>query len=211
MNRAATPLFLKEVGWQVIRFIAICGQSNPVSFAIRPILRHKRFRREVGMFLVGLVLLGGGWSPVAIGAEDTGGRVEVVVRAEGEPNLKTVETVRVPVTDYKISQKFWWAHPGIDMAAAKGTPVYPVMAGRVIRAEKDWWGYGNHVVISHEEGFESLYAHLSKMNVVEGQEVSTEMVLGRVGSTGRSSGPHLHLEIKEGGKSINPAQMLGLK
>jgi murein DD-endopeptidase MepM/ murein hydrolase activator NlpD len=67
------------------------------------------------------------------------------------------------------------------------------------------------IVVSHGPEFESLYAHLSKINVFVGQEVNTGTIIGLSGSTGRSTGPHLHLEIHQDGKLINPALILGVK
>lgn len=209
INRARTPLPLKELAWRLIRFVQMCGRSNPVSFALRPLTTHKKLKTGVGLALAGLVMAGTVWAPLPSAASDTGGKLELVVMPEGEVSLATDESVQVPVDDYRLTQKYWWLHGGVDMAALTGTPVRPLMAGRVIVAERVS-GYGKHVIVEHEGGYQSLYAHLSEISVSVDQRVSLETVLGEVGSTGRSTGPHLHLEIREEGKPVNPAAILGI-
>jgi murein DD-endopeptidase MepM/ murein hydrolase activator NlpD len=98
-------------------------------------------------------------------------------------------------------------HPGIDIAAPFGTPIFAARGGRVIAAE---WSdiYGNYVLVLHDNGWESLYGHMSKILVSYGQSVKTGDVLGRVGSTGISTGPHLHFEIRRHGVAENPLDLL---
>ncbi|OXG02251.1 peptidase M23-like protein [Flavobacterium araucananum] len=95
-------------------------------------------------------------------------------------------------------------HNGMDFAANTGSPVYATGDGVVERADNSASGFGNHVVISHGFGYESLYAHLSKYNCRAGQHVKRGDVIGYVGSTGRSEGPHCHYEVHKDGKVVNP-------
>jgi murein DD-endopeptidase MepM/ murein hydrolase activator NlpD len=95
-------------------------------------------------------------------------------------------------------------HYGMDFTAPRGTPVYATGDGRVERADNQSTGYGNHIRIDHGYGYTSLYGHLYKYNVRVGQKVSRGDVIGFVGSTGRSEGPHLHYEIFKDGERINP-------
>lgn len=95
-------------------------------------------------------------------------------------------------------------HAGMDFSAKTGTPVYATGDGVVKRADNRASGYGNHIVISHGFGYETLYAHLSKYQVKAGQRVKRGDVIGLVGSTGRSEAPHLHYEVKQRGKAVNP-------
>ncbi len=95
-------------------------------------------------------------------------------------------------------------HYGMDFTAPRGTPIYASGNGRVARADATATGYGNHVVIDHGYGYQSLYAHLYKYNVKPGQKVNRGDVIGFVGSTGRSEAPHLHYEIFKDGDRINP-------
>jgi len=100
-------------------------------------------------------------------------------------------------------------HPGIDFGGAIGDKVKCTANGRVIFA--GWYGgYGNCIRIAHGNSFETLYGHLSKINVTVGQKVSVGDVIGAVGSTGHSTGAHLHYEVRKDGKPINPINFLTL-
>lgn len=94
-------------------------------------------------------------------------------------------------------------HMGVDLPLRTGTPVYATFAGRV-RLSKVFRGYGNLVVIRHENGLETFYGHLSKRLVNEGDWVSAGDVIGLGGSTGRSTGPHLHFEVRYQGYAFDP-------
>ncbi|MBZ0272871.1 M23 family metallopeptidase [bacterium] len=96
-------------------------------------------------------------------------------------------------------------HTGMDYGAPTGTRVWAVADGVVTHAGR-MGGYGNLVAVNHG-GLTSRYAHLSKIHVRRGQRVSQRQVIGRVGSTGRSTGPHLHFELLQGGRHINPAKV----
>ncbi|WP_416444781.1 M23 family metallopeptidase [Leeuwenhoekiella sp. A16] len=95
-------------------------------------------------------------------------------------------------------------HWGMDFTAPRGTPVYATGDGKVIRADNQSTGYGNHIRIDHGYGYVSLYAHLYKYNVRPGQKVERGDLIGFVGSTGRSEGPHVHYEIFKDDERINP-------
>lgn len=95
-------------------------------------------------------------------------------------------------------------HNGMDFTANTGAPIYATGDGVVDRADNTASGYGNHVVIRHGFGYESLYAHLSKYNCRPGQRVKRGDIIGYVGSTGRSEGPHCHYEVHKDGKVVNP-------
>lgn len=99
-------------------------------------------------------------------------------------------------------------HPGVDLSAAAGTPVHVTADGVVVRA--GWAGtYGNLVVVDHGNGVQTYYAHLSQTLVVPGQEVRLGQVVALSGSTGRSTSPHLHYEVRIGGTPVNPYRFLG--
>ena len=109
-----------------------------------------------------------------------------------------------PVFGYLITQYFWAYHNGVDLAAPIGTPVYAADAGRVIWSGWDNTGYGYMLLVDHGNGIRTRYAHLSWIFPVYGEYVNKGQMIGRVGSTGRSSGPHLHFEIIVGGIARNP-------
>jgi len=96
-------------------------------------------------------------------------------------------------------------HYGVDFSAPKGTPIYATGDGTISKVKKSRRGFGNHVVINHGYGYESLYAHMSKYTVRRGQKIKRGDVIGYVGSTGKSTAPHLHYEVHKDGKKINPA------
>jgi murein DD-endopeptidase MepM/ murein hydrolase activator NlpD len=95
-------------------------------------------------------------------------------------------------------------HEGMDFTAKVGTPIYATGDGVVQRADNTASGFGNHIVISHGFGYETLYAHLSRYNCRAGQRIKRGDVIGYVGSTGRSEGPHLHYEVHKNGRVVNP-------
>ena len=100
-------------------------------------------------------------------------------------------------------------HPGFDLAAATGTPVCAAAAGTVSHAGPAGT-YGNLVTIRHDNGYETRYAHLSAVNINPGERVEVGQLIGKVGTTGYSTGPHLHFEVRHDGKTIDPAPLLPL-
>lgn len=98
-------------------------------------------------------------------------------------------------------------HPGLDISADYGSPVYATADGTVQGAEAQS-GYGNLVVLDHGYGLETRYGHLSRFKVRTGEKVKRGDVLGYVGSTGRSTAPHLHYEVRVNGRLLNPLQLL---
>lgn len=95
-------------------------------------------------------------------------------------------------------------HHGIDIGGAIGNPIYTIDHGVVVYAGWNNWGYGNVVVIDHGNGWQSLYAHLSQVNVACGASVYKGGVIGLMGSTGNSTGPHLHFELRTDHAYVNP-------
>lgn len=105
----------------------------------------------------------------------------------------------------RLTQGFWLpAHPAIDIGAHQGASVVAADDGTVIQAGWSSYGYGNMVMIRHYDGAQTLYAHLSRIDVSPGEVVSRGQQIGLVGSTGRSTGPHLHFEVIIGGRNYNP-------
>ena len=100
--------------------------------------------------------------------------------------------------------KVWKMHEGVDMSAPQGTPIYAAKAGKVTRTAYQEGGAGYYVSINHGDGFASVYMHMTNYIVSPGQYVSTGQVIGYVGSTGGSTGPHLHFGISYNGTYVNP-------
>ena len=99
-------------------------------------------------------------------------------------------------------------HKGIDFPAKTGTPIQSTGDGIVVKVIKKKSGYGKHVVIDHGYGYETLYGHMSKINVKKGQKVTKGQIIGRVGNTGTSTGEHLHYEVRFNGKAVNPIDFI---
>ncbi len=95
-------------------------------------------------------------------------------------------------------------HYGMDFTGPLGTDIYATGDGKVIRAEYNPHGYGNEVVIDHGFGYKTVYAHLKEISVNEGQKVKRGEVIGTLGNTGRSTGPHLHYEVRRHNRPVNP-------
>lgn len=95
-------------------------------------------------------------------------------------------------------------HNGLDFSAPQGTPIYATANGTIRTAGNLGNGYGNHVVINHGYGYETLYGHMFKVKVKGGQRVKRGEIIGWVGSTGKSTGPHCHYEVHKNGRPIDP-------
>ncbi len=160
--------------------------------------------------------------------EDVEKRVRYTKTGKRSVNYTVTQTVRervrgkrfrLPVPGARITSRFTYKrwhpilhryrpHLGVDWGAKRGTPIHAVAKGQVIYA--GWMrGYGKVVKIRHARGFVSLYAHQSRILVHRGSYVNQGQVIGRIGSTGRSTGPHLHFGLYRNGRAVNPLKYLG--
>ena len=130
------------------------------------------------------------------------------------PTISPVKIIDIE----KIASGFGWRkhpvykiplfHDGIDIVAEKGTNIYSSACGKAKKVKYSRFNYGNHVLINHENGFETLYAHLSQIFIHEGEYIVKGQLIGTVGNTGLSTGPHLHYEVHFNGKKKNPLNYL---
>lgn len=157
-------------------------------------------------------------SPSALGSGDEQfsrlfASLQAMDRGAAAPTPNVSIPSRVPLDGFRLSSTYGMrnhpvtggrrAHNGIDMAAPTGTPIRAAADGIVGKA--DWFGaYGLYVQIDHGAAMETRYAHMSRLNVAQGQPVRKGEIIGYVGSTGRSTGPHLHYEVRIAGKAVNP-------
>lgn len=131
------------------------------------------------------------------------------------PNASTGFICPLPAGSYYVSQPYGNGHTGVDLAAPSGTPIYASKSGTVVTAQH-WDGhtktgmqsYGNMVQIDHGDASSTLYAHCSSICVSYGQHVSQGQVIGYVGTTGNSSGNHLHFEMKINGSRVDPLRYI---
>jgi flagellar basal body-associated protein FliL len=142
---------------------------------------------------------------------------EVVKMAKGKEKLIASIPAIMPLNNKNLKHApsgFGWRthpiyktqefHPGMDFTAEQGTPIYATGDGVVDAADASAQGYGNHVVINHGFGYRTLYAHMSKMATKAGAKVKRGDLIGYVGSTGLSTGPHVHYEVIKNGEKVNP-------
>lgn len=115
---------------------------------------------------------------------------------------------RQPLVNFYLSQDFFVYHPGNDLAAPLGSPIFPIAPGKVISVGFRFDGHGNTIEVDHGDGLVSLYAHLGDIKVSKNQEIDKLTVIGTVGLTGFTSGPHLHIEVTDNGQAINPKTLL---
>jgi len=143
----------------------------------------------------------------------------VTAVAEPAGPVTRLMTFAEPVRGHAINSKFGMRrlggepgvrmHKGVDIAAPKGTGVYAAAEGRVMRIGYDAGGYGNFIEMRHPNGMTTLYGHLSRVDVGSGDTIAPDQRIGLVGSTGYSTGPHLHFEVRRGGAQVNPAKVIG--
>jgi murein DD-endopeptidase MepM/ murein hydrolase activator NlpD len=155
------------------------------------------------------VLLGGGTAAAGSAissAVQPGGFAKPVLGAHISQGFGCTDVSIEPVDPSCPGGHF---HSGIDLAAAPGTPVYATLGGTVLVIISPG-GFGLHIVIQHGDGLQSLYGHLSAVDVSSGQVVVTGQLIGAVGSTGNSTGPHLHFEIDRDGIPEDPRLYVAL-
>lgn len=111
----------------------------------------------------------------------------------------------------KLSQGFSTKHPAVDIYNSYGTEIYASSTGICVQKVYSNVSYGNHIILEHSDGYETLYAHLSDIAIDIDQEVQQGELIGYMGSTGNSTGNHLHFEIYKDGKQVNPLKYITLK
>lgn len=155
--------------------------------------------------------------------EETGAAVPVPppVTAEARPAGPMTRLIAfvTPLKGYAINSAYGLRrlaseararqHKGVDIAAPQGTSVFVACEGEVLRTGYDAAGYGRFIEVRHPNGMSTLYAHLSRVDVARGDRLGSGERIGLVGSTGRSTGPHLHFEVRRDHTQVNPTSVLG--
>lgn len=135
----------------------------------------------------------------------TGGSIAAANPARTQANtVRGTGSFRSPLQGYVVTQRFWALHNGVDLAVPIGTNIYASDTGRVVFSGWDNTGYGNMVLVDHGNGYQTRYGHLSVMLVNNGDTVTKGQLIAKSGSTGHSSGPHLHFEVLKNGSAIDP-------
>ncbi len=181
--------------------------GNKISRFFRHIFEHKKIQRIFGTNIALMVIATSFIPNNTLGSEQQI-EEEITVISETAVALNTEKGVQYPVENVKITQGYKIFHPGIDLDGITGDPIKPIKAGFVEAISRSKYAYGTAVIINHGNQLTSLYAHLSKILVTEGQEVTINTIIGEMGATGRAYGDHLHLEIRDNGVPINPTSVL---
>lgn len=179
--------------------------GGPVRKFIRHIFEHKGVKKILGGNIA-LMLVASSFMPTNTLGSNT--EAEVTMISGSETPIHTTIAIQNPVEEVKITQGYKFFHPGLDLDGITGEPIKSIKAGKVETVEYSNVGYGKHVIVDHGDNLKSLYAHLSKINVKTGDNVTTDTILGEMGATGRSFGDHLHLEVRDHGVPINPLSVL---
>ncbi|MBI2551747.1 M23 family metallopeptidase [Candidatus Uhrbacteria bacterium] len=175
--------------------------------AVADIQEYNSTRLIDGSLAVGTVLVIPGGRPIAVAPPAPVYRREIVSVPNFAPGVGAKLTWPVP-TSRRITQYYSWRHAGLDIGDRTGNPIVAAETGVVEYAGWGRGGWGNTVVIDNGGGMKTRYAHASKILVEPGQAVSRGETIALVGSTGRSTGPHLHLTVYINGRVINPLQYL---
>ena len=133
---------------------------------------------------------------------------EKPIYAVEKVEVTTKRAVNRPLGTFQVSQGYHFFHRAIDLKEPFGSSVYAIGGGKVKEVIYSHFGYGNHVIVAHSLGLESLYAHFGRVFVEKGDEVDENTILGEIGMTGWTTGPHLHLEITKDGRALNPIELL---
>lgn len=179
--------------------------SHPFSRLVRPFFEKKRIKSALGGFFSitslasGLFFIQGDHS--LIEASFAPVTEEMVVETK-----LSISKVLPGITG--VSQEYHIGHAGIDITAPLGSKILPLKKGKVSVVGTTGSGYGRWVEVDHGENLKTLYAHMGKIQVEEGEEVDVNMALGEVGLTGRTTGPHLHFEVFQNGNQVNPRTYL---
>lgn len=183
-------------------YIKHIRSGNKFSRVIRHIFEHKKIKSLTGFPFAALILAASFFPSYSnINADIDEARIISIK----ETIFKTDRILRSPVEKISITQYFSVLHPGIDFDGITGDNIYAIMKGVVKDVSYSRFAYGNAILIEHDNNIESLYAHLSKIFVVKGQEIDTFTIIGEMGATGRATGDHLHFELRQNGYAVNPS------
>lgn len=185
--------------------------SNPISIFFRTVAEKIKYKRVVAMnFAVFATVFNVAIYPSHAFDYQSTDRTTIDV-SQVQFSTSTEQAYTFPVAQpIGVSQRYHKFHPGVDIRAPKGSAVVSTATGTVIEVKFLKTGYGHHVRIAHAGTVSSLYAHLDKIGVIVGQKVEKGQEIGTVGMTGWSTGPHLHFELNEGIKTINPSVAMTL-
>ncbi len=179
--------------------------GNKISRFFRHIFEHKKLNRILGVNLVVIAIM----FPKLVPSSAYAATPINTINAQRETpiQLKTERSIQSPLSTMYVNQKYFKFHPALDLKSVSDNPIKPAMIGTIVKAEYSKSGYGNVVIVDHGDGVQTLYAHMKKILVKVGDIVDLNTTIGLVGSTGRSTGPHLHFEVRANGIATNPSSI----
>ena len=176
-----------------------------VNYPFNTFVNDETFELAVGQ----VVMVPEGVMPAPVNAFNPVARAPRTQRLTPDAGTVTASGQFIWPAQGKLTTNFVWYHKGIDIANKAAPNILAADSGTVVVAGwPDNWGYGNRIIIDHGNGYRTLYAHLSAIYVVPGQTVARGAAIGRMGTTGRSTGVHLHFEVLRNGVYINPFSVL---
>lgn len=173
----------------------------------RHVFEHRKIKALLGSSMA-LMIITSSFIPSNVVGSVNPTDQEVLIVNESETPITTNVAIQLPIEVKKITQEYNFFHPGVDFDGITGDPIRPMKNGKVVLVNYSNYAYGNSIIIDHGGNLTSLYAHLSRINVAEGQFIDTDMIIGEMGATGRAFGDHLHFEVRENGFPINPLSVL---
>jgi len=185
---------------------------NSIRRTLRRLGEHKHLRLTTGVSLIlGALTISSAHIVIANLNTSTDPIIEqYTAQSVSQISLSTMESIRASLDAGILSQGFIPGHYAVDLRSPIKSPIYPIMQGQVTTVvNSNTSGYGKYVIIDHGQNLQSLYAHMDHTTVTEGQTVVTDDIIGYVGITGHTTGPHLHLEVIDHGQRINPLILIG--
>lgn len=179
--------------------------SHPISKVFTRAFENKKAKRFVGVGLTAFIMLFGVMGNILAANEVLMADQTLIMAPDNQ--VVTAVSLNKPF-DGVMGQGYHGFHRAIDILAPIGTDIRPIAKGKVVEVSLGRIGWGNTVVVEHEMGLKSRYAHMREIKVIEGEVIEGDYVLGTVGMTGWTTGPHLHLEIYQNGKAIDPQSVL---
>lgn len=182
-------------------------EGSGLGIYLRKKLKKLDFRQWIGVYLAGFAFFAGIVVPQS---QQAIASLEVTLTAKRQVIAMDLQDspFQWPLASFGISQDFSSYHPGMDLTDPIGTPIHPIAEGKVEWVKYLPYGYGYHVLVSHDDNVQSLYAHMSRIIVHEGELVTKHTELGEIGVTGHTTGSHLHVEVYLNGVANNPLEIL---
>lgn len=194
--------------WIEKRRRGVFARSTALTLLTRPLWQYEKIRTWMGAPLLAAAIFGAGVATPdtdALRSWDISQPVTVIHGYAFESDY----TYLLPVANLTgISQYYHAGHPGVDFRAPIKSDVLAIDNGKITKIVEESYGYGRHVYITHQDGQVSLYAHLGLIMVEIDEQINAGEKIGEIGMTGRTTGPHLHFELRKEGKAVNPVPML---